>query len=175
MGKTSVSMKWIDFIGRAKLQAFMGQSLLLVSFLVWPRFSVVGQESTGRNQMLLLPPLTGDALTLTPTDMPDVTCSIVEWKNEPPKPTLAIVCPPEETFASLHLYLKLSWMKVEDVPQDVGKISAPAKTLTKIRTDKSIAWVWIGIREKPGAALRQMWVGFNAVVDVALLTLPTKR
>ena len=31
--------------------------------------------------------------------MPDVSCSIVEWKNDGPKPTLVVVCPPQDTFA----------------------------------------------------------------------------
>jgi hypothetical protein len=164
-----------DVRGRAKLQAFLGHLLLLLASLVWSGISVDGQEMTRRSQIHLLPPPTGNALTLTPTDMPDVSCSIVEWKDDQPKPTLAVVSPPQETFAPLHLYLKLSWMKAEDVPLCVRRITAPAKTMIKIRTDRSTAWVWLGVREKPDAAPRQTWVGFNAVVDVALLTLPAKR
>lgn len=168
-------MKAMTYVsGRVKLQAFLGHLLLLAS-LVWSGISIDGQEVTRRNQVHLLPAPTGDALTLTPTDMPDVSCSIVEWKDDQPKPTLAVVCPPQETFAPLHVYLKLSWLKAEDVPLCVRRISAPAKKLIKIRTDRSTAWVWLGVREKPDAAPRQTWVGFNAVADVALLTLPAKR
>ena len=161
--------------GRVKLRAFLGHLLLLLASLVWSGISIDGQEATRRNQVHLLPAPTGDALTLTPTDMPDVSCSIVEWKDDQPKPTLAVVCPPQETFAPLHVYLKLSWLKPEDVPLCVRRISAPAKTLIKIRTDRSTAWVWLAVREKPDAAPRQTWVGFNAVVDLALLTLTAKR
>ena len=165
----------MDVIGRAKLRTVLGHLVLLISSLSWSGFCVDGQEPTPRNQVHLLPPLIGDALTLTPTDMPDVNCSIAEWKDDPPIPTLAVVCPPRETFAPVHLYLKLSWIKPDDVLVFVYRIAAPAKTLIKIRTDKSTAWVWIGVREKPKAAPRQTWVGFNAVVDVALLTLPAKH
>lgn len=161
--------------GRVKLQAFLRHLLLLLASLVWSGINIDGQEVTRRNQVHLLPPLTGDAVTLTPTDMPDVSCSIVEWKDEQPKPTLAVVCPPKETFAPLHVYLKLSWLKAEDVPLCVRRISAPTNTVIRIRTDKSTAWVWLGVREKADAAPRQTWVGFNAVVDVALLTLTAKR
>ena len=168
-------MKVMTYVRRAKVQAFLDQLVLLLALLVWSGISVDGQEATRRNQVHLLPPPTGDALTLTPTDMPDVNCSIVEWKDDQPKPTLAVLCPPPETLAPLHLYLKLSWLKAEDVPLYVRRISAPAKTLIKIRTNRSTAWVWLGVREKPDAAPRQAWVGFNAVVDVALLTLSTKH
>ena len=164
----------MDVIGQAKLQAFLGLLPLLLASLVWPGIRIDGQEVTRRNQVHLLPPLTGDALTLTPTDMPDISCSIVEWKDSP-LPTLAVICPPEEMLAPLHLYLKLSWLKAEDVPSSAHRIIAPAKAVIKIRTEKSIAWVWVGVREKPDAAPRQTWVGFNAVADVALLTLPAKR
>ena len=166
-------MTYVSWLG--KLQGFLGHPLLLLASLVWSGLSIDGQEETRRNQVHLLPAPTGDALTLTPTDMPDVSCSIVEWKDDQPKPTLAVVCPPQETFAPLHVYLKLSWLKAEDVPLCVRKISAPAKTLIKIRTDRSTAWVWLGVREKPDAAPRQTWIGFNAVVDLALLTLTAKR
>ena len=158
----------MDVIGQAKLQAFLGLLPLLIASLVWSGIRIDVQEVTRRNQVHLLPPLTGDALTLTPTDMPDISCSIVEWKDNSPLPTLAVICPPEEMFAPLHLYLKLSWLKAEDVPSSAHRIIAPAKAVIKIRTEKSIAWVWVGVREKPDAAPRQTWVGFNAVADVAL-------
>jgi hypothetical protein len=107
--------------------------------------------------------------------MPDVNCSIVEWKGDNSKPTLAVVCPPQDTFAPLHLYLKLSWLKPEDVPQDVRSITVPAKTIVKMRTTGSTAWVWLAVKEKPSAAARRTWMGFNAVVDIALLTFSPKR
>ena len=169
-------MKAMTYVsGRVKLRAFLGHLLLLLASLVWSGISIDGQEAKRRNQVHLLPAPTGDALTLTPTDMPDVSCSVVEWKDDQPKPTLAVVCPPQETFAPLHVYLKLSWLKPDDVPLCVHRISAPAKTLIKIRTDRFTAWVWLGVREKPDAAPRQTWVGFNAVVDLALLTLTANR
>ena len=107
--------------------------------------------------------------------MPDVSCSIVEWKDDTSKPTLAVVCPPQDTFAPLHVYLKLSWLKSEDVPLFARSITVPPKMIVKIRTTGSTAWVWLAVKEKPSAAARRTWVGFNAVVDIALLTLPTKR
>jgi hypothetical protein len=134
-----------------------------------------GQEITRRNQVYLLPPSTGEALTLVPKDMPDINCSILDWKDDPPKPALAVLCPPQDTFAPVYLYLKLSWLKSEDVPSSVRSITAPAKTVIKIRTSKSVAWVWLGVKEKSDAPPRWTWVAFNALADIALLTLPSKQ
>jgi hypothetical protein len=86
-----------------------------------------------------------------------------------------VLCPPQDTFAPVYLFLKLSWLKSEDVPSSVQSITAQAKTVTKIRTTRSAAWVWLGVKEKPNVAPHETWVAFTAVADIALLTLPTKR
>jgi hypothetical protein len=91
----------------------------------------------------MLPPAIGQDLTLSPSDMPDISCSVVEWKNNPDTPTLSVICPPQGIFSPLHVYLKLSWLKPEDVPLSARGITAPEKTMTKIRTNKSTAWVWL--------------------------------
>jgi len=165
----------IDLTGHSELQTFLGRLLLTLTSLAWCGMSVDAQETPRRDEVHLLPQPNGEAFTLTPTDMPDVSCSIVEWKDDTPKPTLAVVCPPQDTFTPLHVYLKLSWLKSEDVPLFARTITVPPKMIVKIRTTGSTAWVWLAVKEKPSAAARRTWVGFNAVVDIALLTLPTKR
>jgi len=165
----------IDLTGHSELQTFLGRLLLTLTSLAWCGMSVDAQETPRRDEVHLLPQPNGEAFTLTPTDMPDVSCSIVEWKDDTPKPTLAVVCPPQDTFTPLHVYLKLSWLKSEDVPLFARSITVPPKMIVKIRTTGSRAWVWLAVKEKPSAAARRTWVGFNAVVDIALLTLPTKR
>jgi len=165
----------IDLTGHSELQTFLGRLLLTLNSLAWCGMSVDAQETPRRDEVHLLPQPNGEAFTLTPTDMPDVSCSIVEWKDDTPKPTLAVVCPPQDTFTPLHVYLKLSWLKSEDVPLFARTITVPPKMIVKIRTTGSTAWVWLAVKEKPSAAARRTWVGFNAVVDIALLTLPTKR
>lgn len=162
----------VDFRRQVKLRAFIGFVVLWFTALAWSRTSLSRQEITRRDQVHLLPPSTGEALTLAPKDLPDINCSILDWKGDSPQPTLAVLCPPQDTFAPVYLYLKLSWLKNEDVPSTVRSITAPAKTLTKIRTTKSAAWVWLGIKEKLDASPRRTWVAFNAVADIALLTLP---
>jgi hypothetical protein len=122
-----------------------------------------------------LPPTTGEALTMTPSDKADVSCSVVEWNGAPAKPTLTVLCPPEEVFAPLHVYLKVSWLKAEDVPAYTRAIRAPARTSTKLRTNKTAVWIWLAEQEKEDAPPRKKWVPFSGVVDVALLSLPAKR
>ena len=148
----------IDLTRHTKLQTFLGRLLLLLTHIVWWGMSVDAQEIPRRDDVHLLPAPTGEAFTLTPTDMPDVNCSIVEWKGDTSKPTLAVVCPHQDTFAPLHLYLKLSWLKSEDVPLDVRSITVPAKTIVKTRVTGSTAWVWLAVKEKPSAAARRTWV-----------------
>ena len=68
-----------------------------------------------------------------------------------------------------------AWLKPEDVPLSARGIIAPQQTLIKIRTNKSTAWVWLEVRERQGATPHRTWVAFNGVVDMALLTLSSKR
>jgi len=156
-------------------QVLLTYLFLFLACVAWPADSADGQEITRHNQVYLLPPPTGDALTLVPDNMPDINCSILEWNEDSPKPTLAMLCPPQDTFAPVHLFLKLSWLKSEDVPSFVRNITAPAKTAIKVRTTKSAAWAWLGVKEKPDVAPHRMWVAFTAVADIALLTLPVKQ
>ena len=131
------------------------------------------RERLRDQEAAMLPQAMGHNITLSPNDVPDINCSVVEWKNDPATPMLSVICPPQSTFSPLYVYLKLSWLKPEDVPLSARGIMAPAKTLTKIRTHKSTAWVWLGVREKQGAQLHNMWVAFNGLEDMALL--PVRR
>jgi len=165
----------MDLRRQVKLSAFLGHLFLWLAASAWSGTSVDGQEITRRDQVQLLPPFTGEALTLAPNNMPDINCSILDWKDDSLKPTLAVLCPPQDTFAPVYLFLKLSWLKSEDVPSSVRSITAQAKTVTRIRTTRSAVWVWLGVKEKPDVAPHATWVAFTAVADIALLTLPTKR
>ena len=163
------------FINRTKPQALVGCLILLLTILAWLPICVGGQQIASSSDVSLLPPTTGEALTVAANDMPDISCSVVEWKVGVPTPTLTVLCPPEDVFAPLHVYLKLSWLKPEDIPASARNVMAAAKTTTRLRTNKSATWVWLEVREKERDAPRRMWLAFNGVADMALLTLPRKR
>ncbi len=148
----------------------------LVALLIFSPVSPLAQKvSQPGSEGNLLPSRTGEPLTLKPIDLPDIQCSVADWKNTAPKPVLTLLCPPQEVFAPLRVYLKLSWLKPEDVPGNSANILAPPKTPTKLRTNKGGALVWLNFdpaaKEKPQA----QWVQFNGVVDVALLAEPRNR
>ena len=121
-----------------------------------------------------MPPTTGAPLTVTPSDRSDIGCAVVEWNAGAAKPTLTVLCPPEEILAPLHVYLKVSWLKSEDVPAYARMIQAPARTPTKLRTDRTAVWIWLSVQDKD-ASPRKKWVAFTGVVDLALLSLPGKH
>jgi hypothetical protein len=148
---------------------------ILTACLCWAPVCTPKQEIAEASKGDFLPATTGEALTVTPSDKPDVSCSVVEWSAEPAKPTLTVLCPPEEVFAPLHIYLKVSWLKADDVPAYARMIRAPARTPTKLRTNKTAVWMWLGVQEKQDAPPRKKWVAFSGVVDVALLSLPAKH
>jgi len=133
------------------------------------------QETCVHGDVNLMPPPTGEALTLVPRNVPDIGCEVLKWNNQPSAPRLAILCPPQSIFAPLHVYLKLSWLKPEDVPSCAHEIATQARSLTKIRTNQSATWVWLDVRERGGVASHKIWVAFNAVEDVALLSQRPKR
>ena len=161
--------------GTPRLKALTGYLVLLTACLCWTPVCTPKQEIAGGSKGDFLPPTAGEPLTVTPSDKPDVSCSVVEWNAAPAKPTLTVLCPPEEVFAPLHVFLKVSWLKAEDVPAYSRTIRAPARTPTKLRTNKTAVWIWLAVQEKQDSAPRNKWVAFSGVVDVALLNLPAKR
>jgi len=163
------------FNQQTKPRGTIGRLVFLVAVFGWLPVSVGGQEIERLREVSLLPRTTGEALTVVPTDMPDVVCSIVESKLSDPAPSLTVLCPPQDIFAPLHVYLKLSWLKPADIPASARSVIATPKTPTRLRTNKSVIWVWLGVREKPSDDIRRMWVTFNGVADIALLTLPRER
>lgn len=146
---------------------------LFLALLVWSGACAYGQDMA--HGQVNLPPPTGDALTLTPVDQPDLSCSVVQWKNDPSRPTLAVICPPQAVFAPVHVYLKLSWLKPEDVPSSARGITASEKSVVQLRSNQSMAWVRVGVRERQGGASHITWVPFNGLVDMALVTLHRRR
>jgi hypothetical protein len=158
-----------------RLKALAGYLVLLTVPLCWAPVCTPQQEIAGGSKGDFLPPTTGEPLTVAPSDKPDVNCSVVDWIGAPAKPTLTVLCPPKEVFAPLHVFLKVSWLKVEDVPAYTRAIRAPAGTPTKLRTNKTAVWIWLGVQEKQDAPPCKKWVPFSGVVDVALLSLSVKH
>ena len=128
------------------------------------------ERSKQTGSQSFLPSTTGDPLTLNPVDAPDVLCATMAWNNSGPKPTLALLCPPKEIFAPVRVYIKLSWLRPSDVPAYSKHISASPNWPTKLRTSKTAALVWLNVYEDGRKDPIPRWVGFNGVVDVALIT-----
>jgi hypothetical protein len=92
----------------------------------------------------------------------DLKCAVVGWNDGPPRPSLIVVCPPEEVFAPLRLYFKLSWKRDEDVPRDFQTFLAQRNTQTKIYwTQQGDYHVLLKAEHKDGRSGRPEWVNFN--------------
>jgi hypothetical protein len=97
---------------------------------------------------------------------PDVKCAIVDWITASPKPSLVIVCPPEEVFAPLRLYFKLSWMRDVDVPSDFQIIAAPKALIKMHWTMRGDYQVLLQTERKNEHGPHTEWVNFNNLVGV---------
>jgi hypothetical protein len=102
---------FFDFTGHAKRQIWLGRLSALVTLMAQSVLVIGGQELGKVGRTNLLPPPTGEPFTIAAKDLPDIACSVVEWKDEPPKPALSVVCPAQDVFAPIHVYRKLSWLK----------------------------------------------------------------
>lgn len=142
---------------------------LLLALLFAAFFLYAQEPAEAPGQGTLLPATIGEPLTIAPVDLPDVDCSIQRWDAEAKMPVLTLLCPPEPVFSPLRVYLRLSWIRPEDVPGDVSKVVAKPKGLTRIRTNKNVLMVRLPLTEKQGQNSREKWVGFTGVVDVALI------
>jgi hypothetical protein len=145
---------------------FAGVSLVVIC---WgnPRPALSQSDHKPQIEASLLPPTTGEPLTIKPLNMQDIDCIVAEWQSTAARPVLTLICPPNSVFSPLRVLIKLSWMKPEDLPVSPEHILAPPGTLTKIRTNKTAAQIWLRVDDK--GKPRDTWIGFTAVVDVALL------
>jgi hypothetical protein len=157
-----------------KIRACQGLLLagasLIVICLAAPAATMSQSERKPQIEASLLPPTTGEPLTIKPLDMQDIDCIVAQWNITPRVPILTLICPPRTVFSPLRVLIKLSWMKPEDAPVNPEQILAPVGTPTKIRTNKTAAQIWLQMEEKGKREPKSAWIGFNAVVDVALLS-----
>ena len=96
----------------------------------------------------------------------DIKCSVVQWTSELPRPAIVVVCPPEEVFAPLRLFFKLSWRQDADVPANLQALLAQPKIETKMHwTDHGDYHVLLQAEGKNGRSDRK-WVLFNNLIGV---------
>ena len=159
--------------GRGKTRVFPGLLLAGASVIVTcfgaPRSILSQSEHKVQSEGNLLPASIVEPLTVKPLDMQDIDCIVAQWRTTGKMPVLTLICPPSTVFSPLRVLIKLSWMKPEDAPVSSRHILATAGAPTKIRTDKTAALIWLQVDQKGKHEPRGTWVGFNAVVDVALL------
>lgn len=154
---------------KSNMKRFVGLAIALVGIWGISAVHLFGQKANLRtDEGNSLPVRTGEPLTVKPVDVPDVECTVVQWL-ETPKPVLTLLCPPNEIFAPLRIIIKLSWLKPEDAPVKPSAISVVPGTLTKLHTNKTVATVWLSIKEEGKDLPQARWVSFNGVADVALL------
>lgn len=96
----------------------------------------------------------------------DIKCSVVQWTAELPRPAIVLACPPEEVFAPLRLFFKLSWRKDTDVPVNVQALLVHPKIETKMHwTHRGDYQVLLQAERKNGRSERE-WVHFNDLIAV---------
>lgn len=100
----------------------------------------------------------------------EILCAVVEWNITAPAPVLTLHCPPDEVYAPLAVRIRLSWARPEDVPGDYLDLVAPRGMHTHlVRTEKGLQ-VRLRIQRDGEKNAREIWVVFNQVDGVALLT-----
>ncbi len=98
----------------------------------------------------------------------EVKCAVVAWNVAPPKPVLTLVCPPEEVFAPLRVYFKLSWAASGEIPSNYLNILAVPKALAKLHWTRTELHVWLPIKGEGGGKIETKWVIFTEVVGFYL-------
>ncbi len=91
----------------------------------------------------------------------------MDWSAGPPRPTLVVACPPDEVFAPLRLYFRLTWRRDEEVPGDFQTLIALPKTQTKITwTPQGDYHVPLKAERKNGRSPHSQWVNFTDLAAV---------
>jgi hypothetical protein len=160
---------------RKALAYLLAAITTITGCLAAPRHSVSQSTHEDRLEGNFLPATTGEPLTIAPVDMQDIDCVVAQWSPAPTRPVLTLICPPNTVFAPLRVLIKLSWMKPDSTQFDLQGILALPGSPTKIRTNRNAVQVWLQTTEKNGNGGRKpraRWVGFDAVVDVAMCGHP---
>jgi len=162
----------ISVRSKREAQAYLLAGITIITgCLATPRHSSSQSTHKDRLEGNFLPATTGEPLTIAPVDRQDIDCIVAEWSPTPTRPILTLICPPNTVFAPLRVLIKLSWMKPEDTRVTSQEILAFPGNPTKIRTNKTAVQVWLQTTEKNengGRKPRARWVGFDAVVDMAM-------
>jgi hypothetical protein len=142
------------FNQQTKPRGKIGRLVFLVAIFGWLPVSVGGQEIERLREVSLLPRTTGEALTVVPTDMPDVClfhCRI-EAQRPGAQPDRAMPAPrhlrppphlPQTLLAQTGGYTSLC-------PQRY----CHSKDAHKASHEQ--VWVWLGVREKPSDDMRRV-------------------
>lgn len=139
-------------------------SIVAFALVLWATPSGAQSPVQTTNEANRLPPTAGEPLTIKPVDMPDVDCVIAQWSPADPRPVLTVICPPETVFAPLRVLIKFSWLRPQATRPEAMRLPFRAGSLTKIRTNKDVAQIWLRLEGAP-----ESWVSFDAVRDVALV------
>jgi hypothetical protein len=105
----------------------------------------------------------------------NLKCAVEEWIAERPKPSLVVVCPPDDVFAPLRLYFKLSWRRDADVPENV-QIIAERKSMIKMHWNSHGDFqVLLPTERKDQRGHRPEWINFNNLVGVYIMSADRTR
>ncbi len=111
--------------------------------------------------------------TIPPTPEPpkkkgEIDCTVEEWTPSDTSPVLGLVCPPPQVFSPLRVHLKVSWLKVGDIPKVLHRIVAEPHMPVRIRPTSSTLRVLLRVSKHPEDAGKEEWIGFNSVLGVGL-------
>lgn len=104
----------------------------------------------------------------SPKKKGEIDCTVEEWTPSDTSPLLGLVCPPPHVFSPLRVHLKVSWLKIEDIPKVLHHIVAEPHMPVKIRPTSSTLRVLLRVSKHETDAGKEEWIGFNSVVGVGL-------
>lgn len=173
--RTGRDSMWMRTASRAARQLLMGMPCLWILC----SFTQAQEKPPAEPRAQFLPPGTGEALTVVPTDMPDVECQVLEWfKRSDARGghILTLLCPPAQVFAPLRVLIKLSWLDrgKKEAPVDPEKILVAPGEKTRLHTRKESAFVHLEVLGADGRRSKR-WIPFTGVADVALIARLPKR
>ena len=106
--------------------------------------------------------------TPVPVERAPINCAVLSWEYTPSRPLLTLVCPPEDVFAPLRVYLKLSHSAPKGKARDYQKIAVQPGELTKMRSAETEALIWLKVQEDGKAKPTAQWMPFDEIVKVGL-------
>ncbi len=137
------------------------RQMLAILLLAMPLIGFAQSQSPSAQE--LLPRRSG------PAPAHPLKCAVMAWEQTGDKPSLTLICPPEDVYSPIRLVLKLSWKEVKEIPDGLRDLELFPGDIAKVKLSSKAAVALLRIRADVRGRPGHKWVKFNELLQVGIV------